>query len=141
MLLHIVLSEIEHSSIHTETFEHIYQSTNNNDVSVFHFLDGFNSYAEFQEKNGRMYLVHDGHIYRKTMEYFNKRYWLCQSYNTTGCKARVISQRINGREMVKIKSSIHSHVKQIEQKHKSEAAPKPKIKSGQELDIEFISMD
>lgn len=67
----------------------------------------FKDFAQFQ-RNGKR-LVHNGYFYLKNSDSNDRTFWLCSRFQKFKCKARAITRVIDGYEMVKIRSTPHSH--------------------------------
>lgn len=61
-------------------------------------------------------LKFDGFIFRKTNEYKDTSYWRCISkYASCRCNCRVITEIINGYQMIKTLKGTHKHTSNLEQ--------------------------
>lgn len=82
-----------------------YQKTNQN---IVFFID-FTTAAKLRVENGRICLVHDGFKFIRYGRNENTRYWRCKLSFKYQCKARLLTRRMNGCEMLKIQNDQHDH--------------------------------
>lgn len=70
----------------------------------------FKDFAHFQQ-NGKSdrQLFHNGYFDNKNSGSHQRTFWLCSKYKKFRCKARAVTCVIDGYEMVKIRSTPHSH--------------------------------
>lgn len=83
-----------------------FPKTNRNDD--FFFVD-FTTAAKLGVENGRICLIHDGHKFIRYGRNENTRYWRCRQSFKYQCKARLLTRRMNGCEMLKIQNDQHDH--------------------------------
>lgn len=74
-----------------------------------YYAQGYNIVAKFGEsKYGNIILLHNGYKFMKLKTRLNSIDWGC-THTNRGCKARAATTKLNGRTMMKLTQSLHTH--------------------------------
>lgn len=81
----------------------------------------FRHFAQIENIENRMFLIYNGErFFEDGHNGKGRRYWRCRRTTGFACKARMVTNLVNGYEMMKIQNGVHDHVTRKAKKKRRE---------------------